>query len=495
MAPQMLSPSHLTPARQTAGLPRRPTRGGAALVLGLGWAVVFSLLGWLALLSVLPYQSYGLAAIVSAFVVLPALGLWCIAKAGSQGGGFLVVMVVLLILLSDLSVRGAATGIDAQSVVKFAIWVSGLLLLPWRFDVVRQASGNLPTLALLMFGLWALLGTVYSITPVYTFAAALGFLGMWVLAVVFAASCDPRRGLLWVNATLLAMSVASLLLWVVAPGVAMVDYENATVVRLGGIFGNANQVGSIAALALLLSFVVWFQKPNRAGGLLLLLALPACAACLLMSQSRTSMFGAAAGVFVVVLRRHPWLLLPTVPLGVTLAAIALAYPEAIDFLIGLVARGGNVAQVTNFTGRTEIWQFVTSEIAKAPVLGHGFASTRELFLKGHVFAWGWTTNSAHNLWLQAWVTTGAVGLGLVLANQLASLKALVLQPMAVRDGLLAYFIATGLLEAGPVGPTVSVLTFVWIWASALSLESQPADDLNVHHAPTAAARRATGRRP
>lgn len=378
--------------------------------------MVFSLLAWLAMLSVLPYQGYGLAAMLVAFIVLPAVGLWCVAKAGAQGGGYLLLLVLLVLVVSELSLRGASTGIDAQSAFKFAVWVSGLLLLPWRWALVRRATADLPTLALLLFGLWALASTVYSITPVYTLAAALGYLGLWVIAVVFAVTYDADRGLLWVASALLALSVASLLLYAVAPEIAMVAYENATVLRLGGIFGNANQVGAIAALAMLLVFVVWFQKPTRATLTFFFLALPVVAACLLLSQSRSSMLGLAAGILVVVLRRYPVLLLPAVPLGVAFAAVVFAYPDTIDTLIGLVARSGNVAQVTTFTGRTEIWQFVVSAIAKAPVLGYGFASTRELIPAGHAFAFGWTTTSAHNLWLQAWVTTGGIGLLLIVLS-------------------------------------------------------------------------------
>lgn len=452
-------------------LPGRSAGPDVGLVLGLIWVVAFSTLGWLAMLSVLPYQGYGLAAMVAAFILVPAMGLWLVAKAGSQGGVFLGLHVVVVMLLTDLSIRGSSGNLDAQSAVKFALWISGLLLLPWQVGVIRAARTDLPTFALLLFGLWALATTAYSITPFYTFAAALGFLGFWVLALVFATSFGTARGLLWLAATLLAMSSASLLYYIVAPESAMV-YESTTVRRLGGIYGNPNQVGETAALALLLAFVAWFHLRVRVSLLLLLLVVPVCGASLVLSQSRSAMLGLAAGISAVVLRRHPFLLLPTISIGAAVGAIVYAYPDAIDVLIGLVARAGNVAQVTTFTGRTEIWQFVTSEIAKSPALGHGFASTRELILKGHVFAWGWTTNSAHNLWLQAWVSTGGVGLMLIILSQLGLLKAMVMKPLPVRDGVLVYVLSVGLLEAGPVGPTVNLLAFVWIWATAQSLNAR-----------------------
>ena len=461
--------------RLRPGPPRAHVGGPeVALALGLSWAVGFSFIGWLAMMSVLPYQGYGLAAMVAAFILLPAIGLWCVAKAGSQGGGFLGLLVVVVILFSDLSLRGFSGKLDAQSAVKFALWTSGLLLLPWQVGVIRAARTDLPTFTLLLFGLWALVTTTYSITPFYTFAAALGFLGFWVLALVFATSLDTARGLFWLTSILLAMSSASLLYYIVAPETAMVIYESATVRRLGGIYGNPNQVGETAALALLLAYLAWFHLRARASLLLLLVALPVCAACMLLSQSRTSMLGLGAAISVVLLRRYPVLLLPTISIGAAAGAVVYAYPDAIDVLIGLVARSGNVAQVTTFTGRTEIWQFVMSAIEKAPLLGYGFASTKELIPAGHSFGYGWTTNSAHNLWLQAWVTTGAVGLMVILVSQFGALKALVMKPLPIRDGVLSYVVFVGLLESGPVGPTVSVLTFLWIWATAQSLSANPA---------------------
>ena len=448
---------------------RMPAQSPIALALGLAWVVVFGLLGWLASMSILAYQSYTTALALGALILGPAIGLWWVARAGVEGGTYFLVMVVGVILLSDLSLRGASSNLDAQSAVKFALWLSGLLLLPWHTGILRRATQDLPTFALLLFGLWALATTAYSITPLYTFAAALGFLGLWVTAVTLATTVDPSRSLVWTTSALFAMSAASLLLYAVAPSVAMVAYENSTSLRLGGIFGNANALGGVSALALLLVVTAWYSPLSRRLWWLSLLVVPVCLASLALSQSRTAMLGLAAAVTVVFIRRHPMVLLPVVLLGTSAGVVLVAYPGFIDTLIALVARSGRIEQVTTFTGRTEIWAFVVSAIAKAPVLGYGFASTRELIPAGYAGPYGWTTSSAHNLWLQAWVTTGGVGLALVLASQLGSLWAQVRKPLPLRDGLCVYVLFVGLLESGPLGPSVNLLTFLWIWATASSL--------------------------
>lgn len=455
--------------------PRRArARAPVGLVLSLGWLLAFGLLGWLASLTVLGYQGYTTAASLAAIVLLPALTLWWVAKAGAQGGGYLLVMVVAVVLLSDLSLRGASSGLDAQSAAKFALWLSGLMLLPWRWQIVRLASRDLPTFMLLLFGLWALASTSYSISRLYTFAAALGFLGLWVTAVTLATSVDAKRSMGWLTWTLFAMAAASLAMYVVARDLAMVAYENSTTLRLGGIFGNANALGGVSALALLLTVTAWYAPWSRRTVWLTIAVLPVCAASLAMSQSRTAMLGLAAALGFVFLRRHPLILLPSLLVALAATTLVLGYPGFIDTLVAMVARSGRVEQVATFTGRTEIWAFVVSAIREAPVLGYGFASSKTLIPAGYAGPYGWTTSSAHNLWLQVWVTAGGVGLLMILATQLGSLRAMVLRPLPLRDGICVYVLFVGLLEPGPMGPSVNLLTFVWIWATACTLQARAA---------------------
>ena len=448
---------------------RRATQPSIGFTLGLIWIVAFSLVGWLASMSILAHQSYSTALSLAAFIVLPGIGLWWVTRAGSSGGLHLLVMVVLVVLLSDLSLRGASSRLDAQSAVKFALWFSGLLLLPWHAGILRLAAKDTPTLALLLFGLWALATTLYSITPLYTFAAALAFLGLWVTAVTLATSVDPARSVAWLTSTLYGMAAASLLLYLGAPSIAMVAYENSTTLRLGGIFGNANALGGVSALALLLVFTAWFSPLSRAMRWLSVMVVPVCLATLALSQSRTAMLGLAAGVTAVFVRRHPFALLPLLAFAASTVVLVLGFPGFVDTLIALVARSGRIEQVTTFTGRTEIWAFVVSAIEKAPLLGYGFASTKELIPAGYAGPYGWTTSSAHNLWLQTWVTTGAIGLLLVLTSQLGSLWAFMRRPMPARDGVCVYVLFVGLFEPGPMGPSVNLLTFLWIWATAMTL--------------------------
>ena len=113
-------------------------------------------------------------------------------------------------------------------------------------------------------------------------------------------------------------------------------------------------------------------------------------------------------------------------------------------------------------------------IGQAPWLGHGFGSTREVLPAAFQGAFGWTTTSAHNLWLQAWVTVGGIGLLLVLAAQGAWVIEALRRSHPVRDAVLALVLLVGVLEASAMGPSVNLMSFVWMWAAALGLrERQP----------------------
>ncbi len=59
----------------------------------------------------------------------------------------------------------------------------------------------------------------------------------------------------------------------------------------------------------------------------------------------------------------------------------------------------------------------------------------------------------------------------VAAAVLGSLRSLVVARAPLRDGMVVYVLFVGLLESGPMGPSVNLLTFLWIWATASGLRA------------------------
>ncbi len=450
-----------------AGARRRPRQAHTALLLGLAWVVAFSLIAWLAMLTILPHQDLRVASMVAAFVFLPAVWLWIVARAGAAGGTPLALIVIAIVALSDTSARGFSTGIDAQSVVKFGIWTSGLLLLFWRWPVIKAASRELPTSALLLLCVWAVLTTTYSATRFYTFGAGLSFLGVCITAIVFAEDTDEKRGLAVIWGALMAALALSLVLYVLVPSQVMTAHENGRSLRLSGAFGSPNNLGVAAALALLLTFLLCRQIGRGAGLALALVGLGVCGACLYLSGSRTAIISMLVGVTVILVSRRPVLAISALASAVGAGLLFLAYPDVRDGMLALVTREGSTREVTTFTGRTEIWRYVFSLIEKAPILGYGFASTKEVIPAGFTGAFGWTTHSAHNMVLQAWVATGLIGLGILLVALLALVRDHFVRPHPVRDAVTAFVLTQGLMEASIAGPTINMLIFVFLWAAAL----------------------------
>lgn len=437
------------------------------LVMAVAWVVVFGLLGWLGVLLV-PNQNYLTAAIIAGVIVVPAIVIWIVGRAGQAGGWALAVLTGLVVFVSDATLRGGiGRGLDGQSVLKFAVWAAGILLALWRWREVKAALSQPATLALAVFGVWCLITSIYSATPLYTLGAATALLGIWVSAVCMAKVFTPRQGLgIFITALMVAM-VISLLLYFVAPDRVMTPMEGGRILRLSGMFGSPNNLGRAAALTLLLVCLVLRHLRQRQAIPLLLLALAVCGACLYLSGSRASTLGLLAGLAVAVLGRRPLLTATVVVLVVCAALIYAFVPDVRDFVFSLVSRTGRASELTTFTGRTDIWQFVAGLIGKSPWLGYGFASTREIIPDGYSGAYGWTTTSAHNLWLQAWVTTGAIGLVLLLVSMVSSFIQMFTDHLPEADAVFVFVLVVGLFEASAVGPSVNLLTFVWVWAAAL----------------------------
>ncbi|MBT9488960.1 MAG: O-antigen ligase family protein [Rubrivivax sp.] len=453
--------------RRVAGI------GGPPLALALAWCIPGAALLW-AISLWRPPTSLAEAALTLAAVVLPACALWWVARAGQQAGLALASLAGVVVLLSDATLRpgtgGTSAGLDAQSVLKFGLWSLGLLLLFWRRQVVLAALRHPPCAALAALVVWSLCSALWSITPAYSAAAALALAGVWVLATVFAAGFTRRQGTAVIALALVGTLVASLVLYLLVPARALTVTEGGLNLRLSGVYGSPNNLGRAAALAALLVLMSVGALRRWQGAAVLLLALPLCATCLLMSGNRGAALALVGAWGVYLLAGRPWqLALAALTLLFSVAVLALA-PELRADLAGLLSRSGRRNEITTLTGRTDIWAAVIGLIREAPLLGHGFASTRELLPAAWWTAYGWTTTSAHNLWLQVAVTTGFVGLALLLLGQLAWAWQALHRPQPARDAVFVFVLVIGLLESSAGGPSVNLLSFVLAWAAAPGLQ-------------------------
>lgn len=140
---------------------------------------------------------------------------------------------------------------------------------------------------------------------------------------------------------------------------------------------------------------------------LFLLALAAC----VESASRQSLGLLGLACFVWGWRRFgPRASLITGALLISLALVVVALGGfSFDSILRLVARE-DVNDVLTLTNRTRVWDVVSSTLIDNPVLGIGFGAGASFLLEYFSLEWGWTTTTAHNMFLQVLLELGAVGL-------------------------------------------------------------------------------------
>jgi O-antigen ligase len=192
--------------------------------------------------------------------------------------------------------------------------------------------------------------------------------------------------------------------------------------RLQGIMGNANQLGAIALLAIIV-FAIRFAAgaPRR----FLLGAWIAVSAFLFLRASSATAYVAAAGVAVVLVT-------------VLLMRRAKRPGERTKYYIGylVIGLGGALAlwlfrgdifaalgRSSDLTGREAIWAAVLERAAEHPVIGWGFATPWvpwDPAFDGWIIDHGVTVMQAHNMWVDVYLQLGIIGLILMILIYVAT---------------------------------------------------------------------------
>ncbi len=182
-----------------------------------------------------------------------------------------------------------------------------------------------------------------------------------------------------------------------------------------------------------------------------------------LTVSRSGMVAMAAAIGVLLLMTTRLELTVLGGLAVAFAAVALiADIFRITAFTDWFVRG-DVASLSTLTGRTEIWGLALSMVVERPVVGWGFAALYRHDYSGGKFLDLVEGTNAHNVWLQAAVETGIVGM-LVLAGVLLGAIRAVHATASSTDKTLLYplfalLVLNSLVSAGFA--TVGFSTFVF----------------------------------
>lgn len=338
--------------------------------------------------------------------------------------------------------------VDFQVVLKLGVWISIAAVALFH---IRDWLGTLLTptnIPLIMFMIWLFMTATASPMPAYSAVAAFSIVAYVLFAAYIFANFEPIDVLATIVMALTAFCLASVVLYFAVPSfgryVYWVDGERYTSLRLAGLAGSANNMGRIAAFALVLIglYAREFHRMNRyfvpVTALITTIAL-------VMTNSRTSMMIVAATLFAVYFLTWRRLYIALFLFSAGLVAAAVLLPAG-DDVLKLLSRSGSLDEMTSMTGRTEIWYAVVKLTEAKPFMGYGYGSS-VFVLPEHERAVGFLTSHAHNLALQLLLTTGWVGLVLFSLSVLAVALRAGLSGNRAALALLSFVLLNGITES------------------------------------------------
>lgn len=300
---------------------------------------------------------------------------------------------------------------EYQSPLARFLWYPGyalifVLMIRTLPQVIRLAAFNpLLIICVVICGV----SFLWSVDPAVTLRRAIAVMLTTVFGLVLAARYD-WSGLVQRLAIVFGVTaVLSLLIGLFLPAYGIMSEIHVGAWR--GAWIEKNYMGGFMAKGVIVMLCAFAMRPDRAW-----IWLPLCALCLLMvllSTSKTalliSMIGIGGFIALRIYRRYTFLR-PALILSmfVVIGGIIGMLVFAPDFTFGLIGKERTL------TGRTDIWSGLIASIQTRPWLGHGYGvywldpigSSYYVRLQ---LEWG--IPSAHNGWLETWLSTGALGVG------------------------------------------------------------------------------------
>jgi len=335
--------------------------------------------------------------------------------------------VVLMLLYLSSGLTGFLAGDSAFNVwrvednplllaiqtVMYAV-TFGFVILHWRkFMGALRAGGWVLALALL-----ALVSTLWSSDPDFTFRRSLVVIATTVFGIYFGSRYQLPRQVRLLGWALIILAVLSAACAVLLPQYGIDQQLHRGDWR--GILGQKNLLGKAMAVGMI---VLWTAKrvlPRvvRMAGLSL------CAVVMLMSGSRAAPVVLAALLLLVpayrILRARLTTMVPLTIVLLTMSA-GLAFMAVGNSSLLLASLGRDAT----LTRRTEIWTAVWTAISSHMALGYGFSSFWAGFHgeSARVAArLGFVARHAHNGFLDLWLELGIAGLFLFVAGYLQAVS-------------------------------------------------------------------------
>jgi len=291
--------------------------------------------------------------------------------------------------------------------------LSSALLWSWanhQQRVVQTAKLLLP-LGLLCF--YALLSTIWSPLKPETFGQAGSLTTLLLLAFAVSILVQKPNEIGRIIGALTALTVSICFLLLVT---AILIPNTGHLSRDGEGLGHSTSSGATASLGVVLLFLSAMLRSWRWPQLLIIPGMLILLPVMLISANRLSMAITAIlfGIAVCRFANRQLIASLLIVIGVSGTLFLVVDPDfgSIRQSLDYLSRDQSSEEIGSLSGRSSMWEAMWESFNESPVLGHGYFVTSST---GELYVWYASKNwTAHNVVLQALVTTGVVGTMLLL---------------------------------------------------------------------------------
>lgn len=314
------------------------------------------------------------------------------------------------------------------------------LLMLMRFPNFLRVLAFNPLILICL--LWCGLSFLWSYDPQITFRRSIALLMTTILGLLIAARFNWRDMITIYAYLFLALAIISVLVVLINPARGIMSEIHVGAWR--GLWVEKNYLGGQMSRGLALMMCAFALTPSR--GWLWIPSGFLCFFLVLMSTSKTALLVCllciATFILLRIFRKAPILRLPVlycVIAGVSIFTIIMVV--APDFFFDLIGKERTL------TGRTDIWKLLIKSIQQKPILGYGYGvywadPLGPSYYVRSILQWGVPT--AHNGWIETWLSTGGVGVFLFAIHLLVVIILALLK--IFRGGIETYWVILAILS-------------------------------------------------
>ncbi|HXD31018.1 MAG TPA: O-antigen ligase family protein [Pyrinomonadaceae bacterium] len=392
----------------------------------------------------------------------------------------LVVLAFIPLVPPNDAIKGG--GLTLRGVIEFGLILTGLFLMTAyaRYRSLALADLRSPaTIIITIFVAWTFFSSIWSPNPFLAIAKGAELWAVALAGIMFVtlsrqlhSERDQLQTVLALGlvAALAILILANIFFW----GTPLPSTGNEALPlhllgeeppalaerpRLLLAYAHPLLTGDFLALSVVCLFSTRLGKVTKGVGMALLLGL------LWMTDARGPSVAVVAALIVMAIlkvRRNSIRAVVAMLLISVVLAVVMIFQDALFRPFSSLLTD----DVYTLNSRTELWPKAFEYIFEQPIIGYGYYSSRYLLMKDFIWA-----GHAHNSFIEIWLTTGLVGLILVVAYLAYLCRSLVTTQHCLLIGALVYTLIQGMLN--PLVFTPGLPMFV-LTIAALSSEYQAA---------------------